>query len=141
MRAAIVFGVITLTLGSFLLWQGKQEDRYCIEQWLANTQDLFQNATAIFSSGASSDSDQPSETEALDEKLQALLPVESTEQIDWHYKESETDITQADSKEGSLLPNLFDETKGAKTTVTGQLHLDEADNIVGAEVNVEIPTN
>jgi len=141
MRAAIIFGVVTLTLGSFLLWQGKQEDRYCIEQWLANTQDLFQNATAIFSGITSPESNQPSETEALDEKLQALLPVESTKQIDWHYQESDTDITQAENGDSSLLPDLFDETNGAKTTVTGQLHLDEADNIVGAEVNVEIPTN
>ena len=141
MKVAIVFGVITLTLGGLLIWQGEQEDKQCIEQWLANTKDLFENATAVFSGSGSNLPEEQSETEVLDQKLQELLPVESTAEINWDVAETDATVNAVREETNALLPNLFNEKNQTKTTVSGQLHLDDSDNIVGAEVNVEIPTN
>lgn len=137
MKFAIIFGFAAVLLGSLLLWQDQKKDTYCIEEWLANTQDLLKNAGELFSR------EQPiqQENQGLDEELQALLPVESPKQIDWSYKEEVSSELTISAQDQELLPNLFDtsQSKGAK--LSGQLHMDESDNIVGAEVNVAIPTN
>ena len=137
MKYAFILGFAVLTLGSVFLWQGQEKDTYCIEQWLANTQDLIKDAGELFSR------EQPiqQENQALDEKLQALLPAETPAEINWHYEEDVDGNLTVSAKDQELLPDLFDSSQPAGAKLSGQLHMDESDNIVGAEVNVAIPTN
>jgi len=152
MKAAIVLGFVTLSVGGLLIWQSKQEDKYCIEQWFNQTSELFEGAAELFTGlsrseqtaddesnpDPSSSSDSPF---AADEKLEALLPVADSKHIDWSVKSDNVSIAPQGKDSEAVLPNLFDKHSEGKTRFSGQLHLDESDNIVGAEVNVEIPTN
>ena len=144
MKVATVLGSLAIVVGLSLILIDEDKDAYCIEQWFANTQDLFENATAIFQSS-------PVEPEilkpdTLESELQALLPKEdgltSSKPINWHYEDDRAlEPIAANSEDANLLPDLFQPKNDTTPTVSGQLHLDEADNIVGAEVEVAIPTN
>ncbi len=148
MKAAIVLGFVTLSVGALLIWQSKQEEKYCIEQWFNQTSELFEGAAELFTGLSRPDEVDSDELEsaadgihATDEKLQALLPVEDSKQIDWSLHSMDATVDAQGKNSDAVLPNLFGKSNENKARFSGQLHLDESDNIVGAEVNVEIPTN
>jgi len=111
-----------------------------MQTWINSTQGLLEGAKGLFSS--------PSPSEE-DEKLQALLP---TDQLDLSYRPDESlnsaiapqqgsvpSISISDARE--LLPDMFNAQAEPSTSVKGQVHTDENDNIIGAEVHVAIPAN
>jgi hypothetical protein len=133
--------VLSLILAGTLFSLQADQKEVCIEDWYADTSKLFQSASAFFARNG-----QLKETEiehqALDIKLQALLP---SSNIDLSYQSDEhtSIITSASSdSQNLLLPDLFKLTNsGPSTQFKGQVHTDKDDNIVGAEVNVSIPTD
>ncbi len=46
-----------------------------------------------------------------------------------------------DKPQSELLPNLFNPQQNEGTSLSGKVHMDEDDNIIGAEVQVAIPTS
>ena len=129
-----IFIISILCAGTFLSLQSKDKE-VCIEDWYAQTSQLFQSASHFFKrSGPSS-----TEIEEFDAKLQALLPPEN---LDLSLRaEDQPAITAALNSESALLPNLFNQTNAPGAKIKGQVHTDEKDNIVGAEVNVSIPAD
>lgn len=129
--------VISLSAGAFLAFDGEEKE-VCIEDWYAQTSQLFQSASRFFDNMGSPNSE---EIKEIDAKLQALLPPET---IDLSYNSDTAPITTAlslESQQQTLLPNLFDQSNAPGTQIKGQVHTDDKDNIVGAEVNVSIPTD
>ena len=128
--------VISICGGAFLALHGEEKE-VCIEDWYAQTSQLFQSASRFFDHVGSPSSE---EIKEFDAKLQALLPPET---IDLSFSSDQTPITTALSLESqqTLLPNLFNKDNAPGTQIKGQVHTDDQDNIVGAEVNVSIPTD
>ena len=128
--------VIAICGGAFLALHGEEKE-VCIEDWYAQTSQLFQSASRFFDHVGSPSSE---EIKEFDAKLQALLPPET---IDLSFSSDQTPITTALSLESqqTLLPNLFNKDNAPGTQIKGQVHTDDQDNIVGAEVNVSIPTD
>lgn len=140
---SIVISLLVITIISFAAWlyQSQPSENQHMQTWINSTQDLLQGAKGLFSN-----LEQPEE----DEKLKALLP---SEQLDLSYR---PDPTLADieitSQQGSvpsisisdareLLPDMFNAQAEPGTSVKGQVHTDENDNIIGAEVHVAIPAD
>ena len=129
--------VIAICGGAFLALHGEEKE-VCIEDWYAQTSQLFQSASRFFDHVGSPSSE---EIKEIDAKLQALLPPET---IDLSYSSDQAPITTAlslESQQQPLLPNLFHQDNAPGTKIKGQVHTDDQDNIVGAEVNVSIPTD
>ena len=78
------------------------------------------------------------EEESLDLKLEALLPSSQLVSSDQPDLSPKSDSEVPDT---ALLPDLFQKDEKAGTSFTGQVHTDENDNIIGAEVQVAIPTD
>ena len=112
--------------------------RPCLEDWITQTQSLFNDASTSIKN--LSNSNKPTQSQdSLDDKLQALLPSDS---VDLSYQPfSEQEQTLAQGGNPDLLPNLFQSQQQKSTSLSGQVHMDENDNIIGAEVQVSIPTN
>jgi hypothetical protein len=113
------------------------EDKPCIEDWFAQTQGLFQQAGSMLSFNFD-DSSEQTEEESLDLKLDALLP---ESRVDVEYQPILTNDSDNKIQDTALLPNMFDKKQGPSTAIKGQVHKDENDNIIGAEVEVAIPTD
>ncbi len=112
--------------------------RPCLEDWITQTQSLFNDAsTSIKNLSSSNKPTQPQDS--LDDKLQELLPSDSVDLSYQPFSEQEQSLAQSDSPD--LLPNLFQSQQQKSTSLSGQVHMDENDNIIGAEVQVSIPTN
>jgi len=112
--------------------------RPCLEDWITQTQSLFNDAsTSIKNLSNSNKTAQPQDN--LDDKLQALLPSDSVDLSYQPFSEQEQNLAQGDNPD--LLPNLFQSQQQKSTSLSGQVHMDENDNIIGAEVQVSIPTN
>ena len=112
--------------------------RPCLEDWITQTQSLFNDAsTSIKNLSNSNKTAQPQDN--LDDKLQALLPSETVDLSYQPITELEQTLAQGDNPD--LLPNLFQSQQQKSTSLSGQVHMDENDNIIGAEVQVSIPTN
>lgn len=127
--------IASVTTFAYVSFQ-TEEKTFCIEDWYAQTSELFQGASAFFSLPESSEQ----ETLEQDIRLQALLPADK---IDLHYRseESAPQIMPLQSSHSGLLPNLFNSKRDPGTQFKGQVHTDDNDNIVGAEVNVSIPAD
>ena len=139
---SIVISLFVISIISFAAWfYQSQPSQNQMQTWINSTQDLLQGAKGLFSNP-----EQPEE----DEKLKALLP---SEQLDLSYRPDptlgDTDITAqhgsvpsisiSDARE--LLPDMFNAQAEPGTSVKGQVHTDENDNIIGAEVHVAIPAD
>ena len=119
------------------LYQGNDKVP-CIEDWIAQTQSFLSNAVSSIEK-MPIPSDEQLKIDQLDEKLQALLP---NENMDLSYSNiTQSEQTQVKSADDELLPNLFKNTTDKSTSLSGQVHMDEDDKIIGAEVQVSIPTN
>jgi hypothetical protein len=133
--------VSIISVGAFFALQSDAKKQACIEDWYADTTSLFQSASTFFGPSAASN-ETKNEQQELDTKLQALLP---TTEIDLSYQSApqETIISLVlPSAQKSLLPNLFiEDVPGPSTRFNGLVHTDKDDNVVGAEVNISIPTN
>jgi hypothetical protein len=143
LKAFLSVFVLSFILVGTLFSLPTEQKEVSIEDWYADTSKLFQSASAFFSRTAqSNDVEIEVEQLSLDSKLQALLP---SSNIDLSYQSDEhtSIITSAASDSQSLLlPDLFKLTNsGPSTQFNGQVHTDNDDNIVGAEVNVSIPTD
>jgi hypothetical protein len=115
----------------------------CIEDWAKQTKSLFTDASAYFKRfSLPKEQNTPYSEDLLDQKLQELLP---TQNMDLKYRpaiEAATSITAALGKsQGDLLPDLFKKSQSDGTSLSGKVHMDEDDNIIGAEVEVAIPTS
>ncbi len=158
MKKVLIVGIVTLIgAGGFWVQTQSNQQTLCIEDWLDNTQDLFQSAVAYFENMP----EQPAvdESESFDDAMEALLPEQQTTPapkqddnaasdepertaINWEYRPVHNLDAASDEPKKALLPNLFiSEHNRTKPALKGLLHMDESDNIVGAEVGVEIPTN
>jgi len=120
-------------------WLYQDSDKApCIEDWIAQTQSFLNSAASSIDNMPIS-SDQQLQTDQLDEKLQALLP---SEDLDLSYiATTDSDQALVSNTNDELLPNLFQNTTDKSTSLSGQVHMDNDDNIIGAEVQVSIPTN
>jgi len=114
-----------------------EDDKPCIEDWFAQTQGLFQQAGSMFSFNRN-DSIEQIDEESLDLKLDALLP---DSPVDVEFQPILTNDSDKRIQDTALLPNMFDKKQGPSTEFKGQVHKDENDNIIGAEVEVAIPTD
>ena len=146
MKALIIsFILIISTISGIWYWQQQSSSQH-MQTWLNHTQDLLNGASGLFSSFK-----QPQE----DEKLKALLP---SDELDLSYRPdgspdlanpilttalnrqgSVPNVSQNDARE--LLPDMFSISTEPATSVKGQVHTDENDNIIGAEVHVAIPAD
>lgn len=138
---SIVISLFVICILGFAAWfYQSQPSQNQMQTWINSTQGLLEGAKGLFSSPT------PSEE---DEKLQALLP---TDQLDLSYRPDESlnsaiapqqgsvpSISISDARE--LLPDMFNAQPEPSTSVKGQVHTDENDNIIGAEVHVAIPAN
>ena len=130
------FLIASATAGGWF-YQGN-DDVPCIEDWFAQTQSFFNNAVSSIEKMPTPNNEQL-KIDQLDEKLQALLP---NENMDLSYSAAPiSEQTIVNSADGELLPNLFKNTTDKSTSLSGQVHMDEDDKIIGAEVQVSIPTN
>lgn len=124
------------TTGLFYI-TSSDNDKPCIEEWLGQTKTVFANASSLFKLSSDSDTNDATE-ESLDLKLEALLPDTSVE------LSSQPDLSpklEPTIPETALLPDLFNQTNENSAKIKGQVHTDENDNIIGAEVHVAIPTD
>ncbi len=142
MKIALFVLTFLLSAGSLTWYFQDESKRPCIEDWANQTQLLFSDASEYFRQ--LSLPKQPSSAEdLLDKKLQELLPVES---IDLTYRPQTPSMPSPTtmalgSSQPQLLPNLFNNDEDEGTSVSGKVHMDEDDNIIGAEVQVAIPTS
>ena|GEM_PF-1564687 len=142
MKTALLLLTLILSAGSLTWYLQDEQARPCIEDWANHTQALFTDASQYFRQ--LSDAKKPViEEDLLDQKLQELLP---SENMDLSYHPQADEVQKAttlalDKSQNGLLPNLFNKQDEASTSVSGKVHMDEDDNIIGAEVQVAIPTN
>jgi hypothetical protein len=133
----VVIGLVVVAVG--LSKNDNQEQR--IDDWAKQSALLFQD-TATFLSSLKSDI--PAEVDAIDEKIQTLLPNKS---IDLRYEpDLNESINLANDQPinvgpNALLPNLFGAKQKSGTSLKGQIFTDEEDKIIGAEVQLAIPTD
>ena len=105
-----------------------------MEEWFSQAKDVFSNAAEVFS--FKQNETLPEADEDLNLKMEALLPEPA---LDLSYI---PDPNAPVIQDVSLLPDLFKtDQKKPSTQFKGQVHTDENDNIIGAEVQVAIPTN
>jgi hypothetical protein len=130
------FLIASVALGG---WLYQKNDKVpCIEDWIAQTQSFLNSAVSSLDNMPIT-GEQPLKTDDLDEKLQALLP---NKDMDLSYTAaSQGDQTTIQRNSDELLPNLFQNSTDKSTSLSGQVHMDDDDNIIGAEVQVSIPTN
>ena len=139
-KTAFVLLALILSSG-YLTWhlQDKPTQPH-LEDWAQHTLALFTDAAQYFRSQAQPT---PATEDLLDKKLQALLPTESID-FSYHPEAAEPQkpikLTQ-DTPRGHLLPDLFTPQETAGTSLSGKVHTDSDDNIIGAEVHIAIPTN
>lgn len=139
---SIIISLFVITTISLAAWfYQSQPSQNQMQTWINSTQGLLQGAKGLFSNLKQSEDD---------EKLKALLP---NEQLDLNYRPdpivsdnaitaqqgSVPSISISDARE--LLPDMFNAQAEPSTSVKGQVHTDENDNIIGAEVHVAIPAN
>lgn len=131
---ALITVVIAILVSGLFIAAPKQEHPPQIEEWFSQAKDVFSNAAEVFS--FRQDETLPEADEDLNLKMEALLPEPA---LDLSYNpESNTPVIQ----DVSLLPDLFKAgQKKPSAQFKGQVHTDENDNIIGAEVQVAIPTN
>ena len=130
------FLIASVALGGWL-YQG-DDKAPCIEDWIAQTQSFLNSAASSLDNMPIS-GEQPLKTDELDEKLQALLP---NKDMDLSYTAAQQgDQANIQRNSDELLPNLFQNSTDKSTSLSGQVHMDDDDNIIGAEVQVSIPTN
>jgi len=134
--------VIIISLGVLALGLSKndnQEKR--IDEWAKQSALLFQDTAKFFSS---LQPDTPIEIDEVDEQIQTLLP---SQEIDLRYDPSLDSSINLSSEQpisvtpNALLPNLFNPKEKSGTSVKGQIFTDEEDKVIGAEVQLAIPTD
>lgn len=134
--AIFVVVAVSVSVGIFVNVESNKKE-ICIEDWYAQTSQLFQSASGFFSSNGTTSH----EADTLDAKLQALLPTDNMD-LSYHSNEVDSGINPlATGTKQALLPNLFNPTKDTSTQIKGQVFTDEKDNIVGAELNLSIPAD
>lgn len=112
-----------------------------IDDWAKQSAQLFKDTAQFFSSLPSEVSQ---DVEEIDEKLESLLP---SDDINLRYEpnlDETIDVAQGQPVSvapDALLPNLFDPKEKSGTSVKGQIFTDEKDKIIGAEVQLAIPTD
>ena len=142
MKTALLLFTLILSAGSLTWYLQDEQARPCIEDWANHTQALFTDASQYFRQ-LSQPENPIMEEDLLDKRLQELLP---TTDMDLSYHPEPDDLFKPttlalDKPQSGLLPDLFNGPKTAGTSVSGKVHMDEDDNIIGAEVQVAIPTS
>lgn len=141
MKKILTF-VIIISLGVLALGLSKndnQEKR--IDEWAKQSALLFQDTAKFFSS---LQPDTPIEIDEVDKQIQTLLP---SQEIDLRYDPSLDSSINLSSEQpisvtpNALLPNLFNPKEKSGTSVKGQIFTDEEDKVIGAEVQLAIPTD
>lgn len=131
----LVLFLSLISAAGYWLYQ-PENDRSCIEDWAAQTSVFFSNA-GTFLSNIKLPS--PEKSDTIDDALEALLPSDT---IDLRYQPENANVQTTANLDEPLLPNLFEKKKdGPITKISGQVHTDEDDKIIGAELQVAIPTN
>jgi len=141
-KTALLLFTLLLSAGSLTWYFQDEQTRPCIEDWAKHTQALFSDASQYFRNPSSTDTP-ILEEDVLDQKLQDLLPTDS---MDLSYRPQDDEMSKPttlalDKPQSELLPNLFNPQQNEGTSLSGKVHMDEDDNIIGAEVQVAIPTS
>ncbi len=139
MKTTFLLLTLILSAGSITWYFQEDLPEPCIEDWAKQTQSLFTDASAYFKR-FSVPKDATDSEDLLDQKLQELLP---TDNMDLKYRPA-LDVTTTvalDQSQSGLLPDLFKKSQSDGTSLSGKVHMDEDDNIIGAEVEVAIPTS
>ncbi len=142
MKKIIIISIFLILVGTGAHYLQPEEKRPHLTDWLNHTQSLISNAQQFIGTLSGDSAKTKAEHDNLDHKLQALLP---SEHMDLNYHAATDASPAVDTIEikplSTALPNLFTSETGPSTSVSGQVHMDEDDNIIGAEVKVAIPTN
>lgn len=127
----------TLLAGAVVWYAYPASKKPCIEDWMSHTGTLFESALSVFSSESN---EPPQAPDSVDERIESLLP---NQVIDLSLPREDDALSENQGRdpEQALLPNLFVKKDQPKTQFKGQVHMDENDKIIGAEVQVAIPTN
>ena len=140
-KVLLVFLVVVALILTYLFSNESRREQH-LDDWAKQSAELFQDTAAFFSSLKS---DESPIDDTWDEQLQSLLPSDT---LDLKYAPDIDDNagiveTQPQSiAPSALLPNLFDVKRPASgTSVKGQIFTDEEDKIIGAEVQLAIPTD
>lgn len=155
MSYKVLIALLIIGVGAGIaLYQPNKNPNSDLDVWVSKTQSLFSETGQFFSrislpsessSSNTEQADQDPLEDDVDVRLQELLPPErlvldvdvdsdnaSNEQQTVFYKDSNSEP----------LPNLFiPRTQEQKTAIKGQIFTDENDEIIGAEVQLAIPTN
>lgn len=132
--SAIIFSVI-----AFQVFTSSQQNDD-LDEWGQQTLALFKDTAQFFSSFGSSAKPE----DIMDDELKALLPTDTVElrfepQLDETLEIANGQPT--DISPEALLPNLFQAQEKTGTSVKGELFTDKEDKIIGAKVQVAIPTD
>ncbi len=142
MKTSFVLLTLILSAGAGTWYFQEDLPEPCIEDWAKQTQSLFTDASSYFKRFSLPKNQNTTDSEdLLDQKLQELLPTDS---MDLKYRPSENVITTTaalDISQSGLLPDMFKKSQSDGTSLSGKVHMDEDDNIIGAEVEVAIPTS
>ncbi len=142
MKTTLFLVTLILSAGSITWYFQEDLPEPCIEDWAKQTQSLFTDASAYFKRfSAPKDTNATDSEDLLDQKLQELLP---SDNMDLKYRPVLDVITTTaalDQSQSGLLPDLFKKSQADGTSLSGKVHMDEDDNIIGAEVEVAIPTS
>lgn len=130
--------LVTALLAGAVVWYAYPANKKpCIQDWLSHTESLFENALSVFSKDSE---DALEQGDPLDERIQSLLPSQVID-LSLPQEEGALGTSAGNEDDKALLPNLFVKKDEPKTQIKGQVHMDENDKIIGAEVQVAIPTN
>ncbi len=142
MKKTIITFVFLILVGAGAHYLQPEEKRTQLNDWLSHTQSLMNNAQKIIATLSGDSEKTKTAHDNLDHKLQALLPAEH---MDLNYHAATDNTLSAETIEvkplSTALPNLFTSDTAPSTSISGQVHIDEDDRVIGAEVNVAIPTN
>lgn len=135
----ITLSAIIVSIFAFQVFTSSQQSDD-LDEWGQQTLALFKDTAQFFSSFG--DKSQPDNI--LDDELKALLPSDTVELRFEPQLDETLEIANgqpADISPEALLPNLFEAQEKTGTSVKGELFTDKEDKIIGAKVQVAIPTD
>ncbi|WP_396588857.1 hypothetical protein [Bermanella sp. R86510] len=153
MSYKVLIALLIIGVGAGIaLYQPNKNHNSDLDVWVSKTQSLFSETGQFFSRLSLGPETTPVEKredpleDEVDVRLQELLPPDRLVlEVD-----QDTPLSSSDEQKTAFyqdpssepLPNLFiPRKKDQKTAIKGQIFTDENDEIIGAEVQLAIPTN
>lgn len=149
MKQVFALACLVGIIGFIVFTPHKQDTTSDWSNWIDQTKTLFEDSGELFK-GITQDKDDKSDTNTvvapsnddLDEQLQALLPPEKLNLKVDPMTLDDSSIPLETAAEDHQFSNLFEpRVKKPKPALKGKLHTDENNEIIGAEMQLAIPTN